>query len=112
MSPLIPPDQTVDAQHAHQVQELIAGCQAVSCPQEVSVERIVIQLQILAIMNHFSPGLDHLGAGKTHGHAYNRGDGLGDGKYFSKVGLGNTFRQQRQGWRSLVTTDNMVHIEC
>ena len=71
MSPLISPDQTIYAQHAHQVQELIAGCQAVGRPQEVSVERIVIQLKILAITDHLSPGLDHLGAGKAHGHAYN-----------------------------------------
>ena len=56
-----------------------------------------------------TPGLDHLGAGKTHGHSYNGWDGLGYGKYFPQVGLGNTFRQQRQGWRSLVTTDNIYH---
>ena len=83
MRPLVPPDEVVDGRHAHQVEELIASCQAVSRSQEVSVERVVIQLKILGFTSHSTPGLDHLGAGKTHGHPYNRGDGLGDGKYLS-----------------------------
>ena len=67
MDPLIPPDETIYPQHAHQVEELIASRQAVGSSQEVSVEGIVIQL----------------GRGKTHGHAYDCGDCLRDGKYLS-----------------------------
>ena len=35
MRPLVPPDEVVDGRHAHQVEELIAGGEAVGRPEEV-----------------------------------------------------------------------------
>ena len=55
MDPLIPPDQTIYPQHAHQVEELIASRQAVGSSQEVRVEGIVIQLRILISIENLTP---------------------------------------------------------
>ena len=59
MSPLIPPDQPVDGCHAHQVEELIAGCETVGRPQEVCLQGVVVQLDRFKV--HLDSGcLDHL----------------------------------------------------
>ena len=43
--PLVPPDVVVDDCHADQVEELVAGGEAVGSSQEVCIQGVVVQLR-------------------------------------------------------------------